>query len=139
MKSHPFLRAYMAGVLLPTWFLLIVLASLSISHFTVHTAAGLERAIIFPMAVVPNVWGVWNVIYLGLRLHHRISIGMFGAFLPVLLVPAGVVLVSVMGLEFYSVRQAAFVLPVVMAIYYLLWKYGVNFLNRIVELRGSGE
>ena len=30
----------------------------------------LERALIFPMAVVPNVWGLWNVLYLALR--HRV-------------------------------------------------------------------
>jgi hypothetical protein len=41
--------------------------------------AGLERAIAFPMAVVPNLWGIWNALYLALGSRGRISIGIFGA------------------------------------------------------------
>jgi hypothetical protein len=38
-------------------------------------------------------------------------------------------------LRFYTLRQAVVVLPVAMAVYYLAWKYGVAFANRIVEVR----
>ncbi len=135
MKGHPLLGAYMAGVLLPTWFLLIALAAFLTAHFTGHVPAGLERAIIFPIAVVPNLWGLWNLLYVALKLRERVSIGIFGALLPVLLVPAGVALAAALDLRFYTPRQALGVLPVAMAVYYLLWKYGVAFLNRVIEVR----
>ena len=135
MKGHPYLRAYMAGVLLPTWFLLIWLGAFLLGHFTQHVPARLESVIVFPMAIVPNLWGVWNLLYTSLRLHGRLSIGSFGALLPVILVPAGVVLASALDLGFYSVRQAAVILPILMAVYYLAWKYAVGFFNRIVDVR----
>ena len=135
MKGHPYLRAYMAGVLLPSWFLLLVLAAFLIGHFTQRLPARLESAIVFPMALVPNLWGLWNVLYLSLRLGGRVSIGVFGSLLPVILVPAGIALASVLDLGFYTVRQAAIVLPIAMAIYYLAWKYAVAFFNRIVDGR----
>ena len=134
MRSHPYLRAYMAGVLLPSWFLLLVLAALLISHFTAPGHAGLEGAIVFPMAIVPNLWGLWNVLYTALRLRGRLSIGAFGSLLPLILVPAGVALASAMDLGFYTARQAVVLLPIAMAIYYLAWKYAVAFFNRIVEV-----
>ena len=135
MKSHPYIRAYMAGVLLPTWFLLLWLGVFIVGHFSRHMPARFENAIIFPMAVVPNLWGIWNVLYTSLELRTRLSIGAFGAILPVILVPAGMVLAWVLDLGLYSVRQAAVILPVAMAIYYLVWKYAIAFFNRIVGLK----
>jgi hypothetical protein len=133
-KDHPWLRAYMAGIFVPTLFLLVVLASLLGAHLSGNLTPGAERAAIFPMAVVPNVWGVWNLLYLRLRLRSRISIGAFGALLPLLLVPAGLALGRQFELDFYRPAHAAVALPFVMAIYYLAWKYGVGPLNRIVGL-----
>ena len=63
MKDHPYLRAYMAGVLLPSWLLLLALAVFLLSHFTQQVPAQLQRAFVFPMAIVPNLWGLWNVLY----------------------------------------------------------------------------
>jgi len=125
----------MAGVLLPSWFLLLVLAAFLFSHFAQLGPARLESAIVFPMAIVPNLWGLWNVLYISLRLRGRISIGAFGSLLPLILVPAGVALASALDLHFYTVRQAAAILPIAMIVYYLVWKYPVAFFNRIVELR----
>ena len=135
MRGHPYIRAYMAGVLLPSWFLLIVLGGFLVGHLTQRLPAGLERALIFPMAVVPNLWGLWNLLYVSLGLKERISIGAFGAVLPVVLVPAGVGLASALGLRFYTAGYALVALPAIMAVYYLAWKYGVGFFNRVLELR----
>jgi hypothetical protein len=135
MNRHPYLRAYMAGVLLPTWFLLVVLGLYLVGHFTRHIPSGVERAILFPMAVVPNVWGMWNVLYVSSGLRTRVPIGVFGAVLPLLLIPAGVALAAALDLHFYTLRRAAIATPVVVAAYYLAWKYGVGFLNRIVDGR----
>jgi hypothetical protein len=135
MKSHPYLRAYMAGVLLPSWVLLLALAVFLLGHFTERVPAGLERAIVFPMAIVPNLWGLWNLLYTLLGLRGRVSIGVFGSLLPLILVPAGLALASALDVSFFSTRQAALFLPLPMVIYYLAWKYAVAFFNRIVELR----
>jgi hypothetical protein len=134
MKSHPYLRAYMAGVLLPSWLLFLALAAFLVSHYTERGPARLDSAIVFPMAmaIVPNLWGLWNVLYTLLKLRGRVSIGVFGSLLPLIIVPAGIALASVLDLDFYSVRLVAVMLPLAMAIYYLAWKYAVGFFNRIV-------
>lgn len=134
MKEHPYLRAYMAGILLPSWFLLLIVTALVVAHVNQQRLAGLESAIVFPMAVVPNLWGLWNVLYARLGLRGRVSLGAFGALLPLLLVPAGVWLASLMGLGVYTARHAAGVLPVAMALYFLIWKYAVGFFNRVAGL-----
>ena len=135
MTRHPYLRAYMAGVLLPTWVLLIWLAVLWSAHLAGRVPERLEGALVFPMAVVPNLWGLWNLIYVAFELNRRLSLGAFGALLPVILVPAGVALAGAFELDFLTIRQALVMLPIPMAIYYLVWKYAVSFFNRIVELR----
>jgi len=135
MTRHPYLRAYMAGVLLPTWVLLIWLAVLWSAHLAGRVPERLEGALVFPMAVVPNLWGLWNLMYVAFELNRRLSLGAFGALLPVILVPAGVALAAAFELDFLNMRQALVMLPIPMAIYYLVWKYAVSFFNRIVDLR----
>ena len=71
MRSHPYLRAYMAGILLPSWVLLLVLGIFLLSHFSQRLPSGIESAIVFPMAIVPNLWGLWNVLYMGFELRGR--------------------------------------------------------------------
>lgn len=134
MKGHPYLRAYMAGVLVPNWFLLLALAAFLLVHFTGRIPARLETALVFPMAIVPNLWGLWNLLYRRLGLRGRISIGAFGALLPLILVPAGAALASALDLGFFTMWQAAEILPVAMAVYYLVWKFAVGFLNKIVDV-----
>jgi hypothetical protein len=134
MNRHPYIRAYMAGVLLPTWFLLVVLTGYVFGHIAQVLPGGVERAIIFPMAVVPNLWGLWNVLHLALGAKNRIPLGAFGALLPLVLVPAGLALASILDLRFYSATRAVTALPIVMCVYFLVWKYGVGSLNRLVNL-----
>ena len=90
MKPHPFLRAYMAGIAVPTAMLIVILSVYAYNRFYFEVssqfviplpAAPLDRAIVFPMAVVPNLWGVWNMLHLALRARVRWSIGVHGAIL----------------------------------------------------------
>jgi hypothetical protein len=69
MRPHPYLRAYMAGIVVPTLFLLVIMTVYAVFAFYLEVpsqfvlempAPPLQRAIVFPMAVVPNLWGVWN-------------------------------------------------------------------------------
>jgi hypothetical protein len=131
--KHRYLRAYMAGVLLPTWFLLVILALVLFGRERAGLPESVDRALIFPMAVAPNLWGVWNVLYTALR-PRRVSIGVFGALLPLILAPAGLALAAALDLGLYTIHHAAVVLPAASAIYYVAWKHGVAFVNRAAGL-----
>jgi len=143
MQSHPYLRAYMAGIVVPTLFLLIIMCIYAYNRYYFEVSsqfviplpgAPLDRAILFPMAVVPNVWGVWNMLYLGLRSRFRWSLAMHGAVLPLVLMPAGFALARSLDVFDIQWQFALPMVPVGMAIYYLAWKYLVAFLNREVGI-----
>src|SRR5918994_379732 len=88
----------MAGIVVPTVFLLLIMSIYAYNRFYFEVSSQfviplpgepLDRAIMFPMAVVPNVWGAWNMVHLAVRSRTRWSIGLHGALLPLLLMPAG--------------------------------------------------
>jgi hypothetical protein len=147
MNRHAYLRAYMAGIALPTAFLLVALTAFCVARFILRIPVPIERAIVFPMALIPNLWGVWNILYFAWRNKHRWDIGLHGAILPVILVPMGFFAATLLGfLEttgrgfayFDTVRvpfaRIGIIFPVAIAIYYLAWKYVVGFLNSVVEI-----
>ena len=137
MRPHPYLRAYMAGIVVPT---LVLFAALTLfTYFRFFAAPSeflaplvnrpLERAIIFPMAVVPNLWGVWNMLHLALRRRVPVPLGLHGAVLPLMLVPAGAALASALDVFTIAPSTAIVIAPIGMVIYYLLWKHVVGYLN----------
>ena len=127
MRPHPYLRAYMAGIVVPTLFLLAAITVYA--FYRSYLQVPLERAIVFPMAVVPNLWGAWNILYLALGSRVRLPLGVHGALLPLLLVPAGVTLASALDVFTIQLPYALPIVPIGMALYYLVWKYLVGFLN----------
>jgi hypothetical protein len=96
----------------------------------IQPAAPLERAIVFPMAFVPNLWGVWNMLHLKLRGGLKLPIGIHGALLPILIVPAGIALARALDMFTIQFWFAAPIIPVGMVLYYLVWRHAVGFLNR---------
>ena len=144
MRPHPYLRAYLAGIATPTLFLLLILTADVVLHafgptaLPAHVAGlmpGIERVLPFPMAVVPNLWGFWNIVYAAIHARRpRWPLGIHGALLVLFLVPAGVMLARAMEVADISLSTALPVIPVVMAIYYLAWKFAVGFLNRELGL-----
>jgi hypothetical protein len=134
MNQHPYLRAYMAGVTVPTVFLLIAMTGFIFVRYVYNVPVPIERVIVFPMAVVPNLWGVWNILWL--LSGRRVPIGLFGAILPVLLVPGAFLVTHAVGfaLPAFVPKALPFIFPIALAIYYLAWKYLVSSLNRIVGL-----
>ena len=138
MRSHPYLRAYMAGIVVPTLFLLVIMTinayqryyfEVSSQFVLGFSSAPLERALLFPMAIVPNVWGLWNMLHLALKSRARLPLGLHGALLIVILAPAGVVLARTLDVFTIQWRFALPMVPIGMAVYYLAWKYLVGFLN----------
>ena len=138
MRPHRYLRAYMAGIVVPTLYLLVV-ASVDVYHkyyfevsnqFVVPLASRpLDRALLLPMAVVPNAWGLWNMLYLRFRGRVPLSLGLHGALLVVVLIPGGVGLARLFDAFSIQWQFALPMFPIGMAVYYLAWKYVVGFLN----------
>lgn len=141
MRPHPYVRAYMAGIVVPTLLLLVSMTVYACFRFYLEVpsqfvlempAAPLERAIVFPMAVVPNVWGLWNMLYLALKPRIRLSLGLHGALLPLFLIPGGMALAYALDVFTIQLWYAVPIIPIGMGIYYLAWKFLVGFLNQEV-------
>jgi len=147
MNTHPYLRAYMAGITVPTMFTLLVLTVFSIARFGLGIDVPVERAIVFPMAVVPNLFGVWNILYVAVFHRRNVSIGPFGAMLPFLLLPLGTLLATALGFLTHEAHGVVwfgvFHVPytvvatlfcVAVGIYYLVWKHLVGGLNAVLGI-----
>jgi hypothetical protein len=136
MKQHIYLRAYMAGIVVPTILLLVVATVFTVFRYVYNIPIPVERVIIFPMAVVPNAWGLWNVLFVALRDRWQLSLGLHGALLPILLAPLGIVVASLLNLPVPNFFTHAFPIaaPVGLIAYYLAWKYLVGFLNRVQDI-----
>jgi len=147
MNNHPYLRAYMAGIAVPTPLLLVALTLFSIARFVYNVPVPVERVIIFPMAIIPNVFGVWNMLHLATRSHTHLPLGIHGAILPFILAPAGFLLARSLG--FLTVTGQGFIyfdgveihyvvlalgFTVVLTVYYLIWKYVIGFFNRVAGI-----
>jgi hypothetical protein len=102
---------------------------------------------IFPVAVVPSIFGLWNMLYLGLhaRTHH--PIGLHGALLPLFMAPVGALVATSLGVLQFDSRGVVWfqsysspyvwIAPgflVAMAAHYLVWKYIVGSLNQVLGI-----
>src|SRR3982750_1797180 len=83
MSQHLFLRAYMAGIVPPTALSLLVYVLMTLGHsFFALQYPPVESVIIFPLVVVPNMWGIWNGIRAVMR--RRLPLALHGALLPII-------------------------------------------------------
>jgi hypothetical protein len=107
----------------------------------------IERGLVFPLALVPSLWALWNMLWIGSHTRTHLSIGVHGALLPLLLMPSGAVMATCLGIlqlgasgvtwfqSFYV--PYALIAPAfacALAGYYLLWKYIVGFVNRVLGI-----
>jgi hypothetical protein len=147
MNSHPYLRAFLAGVFVPTLILPLLLTLFVIVRLVLEEPFPIERGLIFPMAVVPALWGLWNMLHLGLHERTHMSVGAHGAILPLLLLPCGTVLAGCLGIihlgatsvTWFDVVRISYAFIAcgfcaALAGYYLAWKYVVGFLNRVLGI-----
>jgi hypothetical protein len=124
----------MAGVMLPTMFLLVAMVAFTMVRYVYNVPIPIERVIVFPMALIPNLWGLWNMLYVWLRQHRNIPIGLHGALLVLLIVPIGFSVAKLLGFSLPFRYLAVLGPAAALAAYYLLWKYVVNFLNELLEI-----
>jgi len=136
MTTHPYLRAYMAGVTVPSLFFVLAFAVYLGSHSAYPPDFPIERFLVFPLALVPAIWGVWNVVYVAAEGYRRWPIGLHGAVVPLVLLPLA--LWGAASLRIEGVRLllsiAWLIVPLLAAIYYLAWKYLVHALNRLLGI-----
>ena len=147
MNTHPYLRAYLGGVLVPTLVLPLLLAAFIVVRIVLNVPVPIEQAMIFPMAVVPSLFGIWNILYLRSHNTTHLPIGLHGAGLPLLMMPTGGLVGYSLGLlQFESTGVVWFqawhipyawiaiaLLPG-LAAYYLVWKYIVGSVNRVLGI-----
>jgi len=149
MNQHPYLRAYMAGITIPTLFLLVALTIFCVARFGYQIPVPIERVVIFPMAVIPNVFGAWNVLHLALRLRSlpHLPLGFHGAILPFILAPTGYIVATWLGVlsttdhgfVYFNIVSLSYahlglMFSVALIVYYLVWKYLVGFLNAVTGI-----
>ncbi len=131
MNTHPYLRAYMAGIVVPTVFLLVAMTVFTLARFVYQVPIPIERVIVFPMAVVPNVWGGWNMLRVAVG-GDRWPIGLHGALLPLLLMPLGLLLLRTFAIDVITPALLAVLAPFAISVYYLAWKYLVGYFNAVL-------
>ena len=147
MTTHRYFRAYMAGITVPTILMVIGLIAFFVTRFILQEPFPIERVIIFPMVLVPSLFGLWNMLYARLSTGRYLPLGFHGALLPIILIPlgaTGAVCLEVLsfgptGILWFNAITIpyAFLVPwfiMVLIIYYLLWKYLVGFCNRTLEV-----
>jgi hypothetical protein len=147
MKTHPFLRAYMAGIVVPSVGLLVAMTVFCVARLVYRIPTPIERVIVFPMALVPNLFGVWNMLYVWLRPRRHLPVGLHGALLPFVLAPIAFTIATSLGLLavtprgvvwfqaitiHYSFVATGFLCALI--IYYLVWKYLVGFFNELLGI-----
>ena len=136
MKNHIYLRAYMAGVTVPTVLVVFMLACFLVLRFGYKVPIPIERGLVFPLAIVPGLWGLWNMLYIVVRRHWRIPLGLHGALVPLFVGPLALGNAFLLGFDIPRFVLAFFPAGVALAMlaYYLVWKYLVGFFNRMLEI-----
>src|SRR6267143_5737527 len=136
VNQHTYLRAYLAGIAVPTLFLLVIMTGYCVLRYVYDFPVPVERVIVFPMAVVPNLWGLWNILFVALRSRLQLSLGLHGALLPILLAPLGIVFAGLLHFPSSTIISHVWPIaaPVGLIIYYFAWKYLVGFLNRVQQI-----
>src|SRR5262249_38566368 len=134
MNRHPYLRAYMAGIAVPTMFMLVVLTFFCVARFRYHVAFPIERLMLFPVTLVPNAWGLWNMLYVRLHARLQVPIGVYGALFLVPWIPIAYFIQQVTDLMIWTPTLVAIAFPVAIVLYYLAWKHLVGFFNELLGI-----
>ena len=145
MNNHPYLRAYLAGVFIPTLIFPVLITLLLVAKLIAPDPIPIERIAIFPLAFAPALWGFWNVLWVALRKSFNVPLGLHGAILPFLLMPMGASLAKCLGVIALGAHSVTWFQAIeipyaliacgfafALAMYYLIWKYIIGFVNRVL-------
>jgi len=147
MNPHPYLRAFLSGILVPTLIMPLFLIAFIVLRLEIQIGIPIERGIVFPMGLVPILWGLWNMLWQGSHPSTPLSVGLHGALLPLLLLPVGTMIATHLGALQLGATHAiwfssitipygviALCFAAALAGYYLAWKYIVGFVNRVLGI-----
>lgn len=147
MNTHPYLRAFLSGAFVPTLLLPVMLTGFIVSRLIFEIPFPIERGLVFPMALVPCLWALWNMLWLASHERTHLPVGLHGALLPLLLMPSGATLAACLGILAIGTHGVtwfqniyvpyAWITPLFLAAlagYYLAWKYIVGFVNRVLGI-----
>lgn len=134
---HPYVRAYLAGVALPT--VVVCVVGLVVAFLFHDTEPAILRALMLPIAGNPVAWGLWNVLWVALGRRKWVQLGWHGALLAVILIGLGVLFAASLDVPQATPALGAAVLIPVGFVYYVLWRYAVAFLNSLVGLDRRDE
>lgn len=147
MNTHRYLRAFLAGAFVPTLVLPLMLTMFIVVRLVLEFPVPIERGIIFPMALVPCLWALWNMLWVSSHERTHLSLAAHGALLPIVLAPLGALVASLCGVfelrgggvSWFQTWNIPYVLVgcafvAALAAYYLLWKYVVGFVNRTLGI-----
>jgi hypothetical protein len=147
MNPHPYLRAFLAGIFAPTLIMPVLLTVFIVVRLVLQFPVPIERGIVFPLALAPSLWGIWNMLGQTPAIRGRMPLGVFGMLLPPLIAPCGALIgacsgvftLGSTGIVWFEVWHIPYVLIacgfcVAVAAYYLAWKYIVAFLNRTLGI-----
>jgi len=147
MNTHPYLRAFLSGILVPTLIMPLFLTAFIVLRLGLQISVPIERGIVFPMGLVPIIWGLWNMLWQGSHSGTHLSVGLHGTFLPFLLLPLGTLVATHAGVLRLGATHAiwfssieipygliALCFAAALAGYYLVWKYIVGFVNRVLGI-----
>lgn len=146
MKT-PYLRAFLAGILVPTLVLPLLLVAFIILRFGMQNTFPIERGLVIPMALVPGLWGLWSILWQWSSERTHLPLGLHGAILPLLMMPAGAFIATHAGVLVLAATSVtwfnaitvpysliALFLVAAIAAYYLAWKYVVGFVNQVLGI-----
>lgn len=132
---------------MPTLVLPLLLTAFVVLRLGMHISFPIERGLVFPMALVPGLWGVWNMLWEWTHERTGLPVGLHGAILPLLLMPAGATLATCLGILALGSQGVtwfqnlfvpyAWIAPAFLAAvagYYLAWKYIVGYVNRVLGI-----
>jgi hypothetical protein len=147
MNTHPYLRAFLAGAFVPTLLMPLMLTGFIVLRLVLEAPFPIERGLVFPMALVPCLWALWNMLWLGSHERTHLPVGLHGALLPLLLMPAGATMATCFGILAIGTHGVtwfqdvyvpyAWIAPLFLAAlagYYLAWKYIVGYVNRVLGI-----
>ena len=86
------------------------------------------------MAIAPNLWGAWNILYVAIRRRRDWPLGRHGMLLAMLIGPLAWLVARSQGAPRVPLTTAIAAFPFVLVLYYLLWKYGVRLLNETLGI-----
>jgi len=126
----------MAGITIPTMMLIFIMIVFSIVRYINTGSISIEKIIVFPMAIVPNLWGLWNISYVYLRRYRYVSIGIHGAVLALVQVLLAFGIAKLVSFEVPGLVASTFPLglPIVVIVFYLVWKHLVAFFNAVLGI-----